>query len=144
MSRPTLTVPIHLPRRLALWALGLLFSSGLLWGAAAPAAPRSADTVIFPQPTEQSAARPAGSPSTGYILFVVICLGGGAWLWFRAKGKGRSLKNHGSEISIDETRPLGNRQYLVLTSCRGRSFLIGVSQGRIDVVSEVPPSEPTP
>jgi hypothetical protein len=33
---------------------------------------------------------------------------------------------------------------LVLTSCRGRSFLIGVSQGRIDVVSEVPAAEPTP
>ena len=143
MSRPTLTVPIHPPRRLALWALGLFFSSSLLWGAA-PAAPRSADTVIFPQPVEQSATRPTGSPSTGYIVFVVLCLGGGAWLWFRAKGKGRSLKTSGSEISIDETRPLGNRQYLVLTSCRGRSFLIGVSQGRIDVVSEVPPSEPTP
>ena len=143
MSRPALTELIHLPRRLALWALGLVFSSGLLW-AAAPTAPRSADTVIFPQPVEQSAARPAGTPSTGYIVFVVICLGGGAWLWFRAKGKGRSLKNSGSEISINETRPLGNRQYLVLTSCRGRSFLIGVSQGRIDVISEVPPSEPTP
>ncbi len=143
MSRLTLTVPIHPPRRLALWALGSLFSSSLLLGAA-PAAPRSADTVIFPQPVDQSAARPAGTPSTGYIVFVVICLGGGAWLWFRAKGKGRSLKNSGSEISIDETRPLGNRQYLVLTSCRGRSFLIGVSQGRIDVISEVPSSEPTP
>lgn len=143
MSRPAFTVLIHWPRRLVLWALGLVFSSGLLW-AAAPTAPRTADTVIFPQPVEPSATRPAGTPSTGYIIFVVICLGGGAWLWFRAKGKGRSLKNSGSEISIDETRPLGNRQYLVLTSCRGRSFLIGVSQSRIDVISEVPPSEPTP
>jgi len=143
MSGPTFTVLTPRPRRLALWVLGLVFSSGLLWGAA-PAAPRSADTVIFPQPTEPNTARPAGSPSTAYIVFVALCLGGGVWLWFRAKGKGRSLKNHGSEISIDETRPLGNRQYLVLTSCRGRSFLIGVSQGRIDVVSEVPAAEPTP
>ena len=143
MSRPTLTASIQRPRRLALWALGLVFSGGLLWGAASTA-PRSADTVIYPQPIEQSAARPEGSPSTGYIVFVVLCLGGGAWLWFRAKGNGRSLKNQGAEISIEETRPLGNRQYLVLTSCRGRSFLIGVSQGRIDLVSEVPPSEPTP
>ena len=143
MSRPALTAPMQRPRRLTLWALGLLFSSGLLWGAA-PAAPRSADTVIFPQPIEPSTTRPASSPSIGYIAFVVICIGGGTWLWFRAKGKGRSLKNSGSEISIDETRPLGNRQYLVLTSCRGRSFLIGVSQGRIDVISEVPPSEATP
>jgi len=143
MSRPTLTASIQRPRRLALWALGLVFSGGLLWGAA-PTAPRSADTVIYPQPIEQSAARPEGSPSTGYIVFVVLCLGGGAWLWFRAKGNGRSLKNQGAEISIEETRPLGNRQYLVLTSCRGRSFLIGVSQGRIDLVSEVPPAEPTP
>jgi flagellar protein FliO/FliZ len=128
---------------LVLWALGLLFASGWL-AAATPTAPRSADTVIFPQPVEPAVARPADSPSTGYIVFVVLCLGGGAWLWFRAKGKGRSLKTTGSEISIDETRPLGNRQYLVLTSCRGRSFLIGVSQGRIDLVSEVPSSDPAP
>ena len=143
MSHPPLTAPGVCRRRFVLWALGLLFVSGWL-GAATPTAPRSADTVIFPQPVEPTIARPADSPSTGYIVFVVLCLGGGAWLWFRAKGKGRSLKTTGSEISIDETRPLGNRQYLVLTSCRGRSFLIGVSQGRVDLVSEVPPSEPAP
>jgi flagellar protein FliO/FliZ len=143
MSHPPLTAPGFCRRRFFLWALGLLFVSGWL-GAATPTAPRSADTVIFPQPVEPTIARPADSPSTGYIVFVVLCLGGGAWLWFRAKGKGRSLKTTGSEISIDETRPLGNRQYLVLTSCRGRSFLIGVSQGRVDLVSEVPPSEPAP
>ena len=143
MSHPPLTAPGFCRRRLGLWTLGLLFVSGWL-GTATPTAPRSADTVIFPQPVEPAIARPADSPSTGYIVFVVLCLGGGAWLWFRAKGKGRSLKTTGSEISIDETRPLGNRQYLVLTSCRGRSFLIGVSQGRVDLVSEVPPSEPAP
>ena len=143
MSHPPLTAPGFCRRRFVLWALGLLFVSGWL-GAATPTAPRSADTVIFPQPVEPTIARPADSPSTGYIVFVVLCLGGGAWLWFRAKGKGRSLKTTGSEILIEETRPLGNRQYLVLTSCRGRSFLIGVSQGRIDLVSEVPPSDPAP
>jgi len=143
MSHPPFTAPGLCRRRLVLGALGLLFASGWL-GAATPTAPRSADTVIFPQPVEPTVARPADSPSTGYIVFVVLCLGGGAWLWFRAKGKGRSLKTTGSEISIEETRPLGNRQYLVLTSCRGRSFLIGVSQGRIDLVSEVPSSDPAP
>ena len=143
MSHPPFTASGLCRRRLVLGALGLLFASGWL-GAATPTAPRSADTVIFPQPVEPAVARPADSPSTGYIVFVVLCLGGGAWLWFRAKGKGRSLKTTGSEISIEETRPLGNRQYLVLTSCRGRSFLIGVSQGRIDLVSEVPSSDPAP
>lgn len=143
MSPPPFTALGFCRRCLVVWALGLLFASGWL-GAATPTAPRSADTVIFPQPVEPTIARPADSPSTGYIVFVVLCLGGGAWLWFRAKGKGRSLKTNGSEILIEETRPLGNRQYLVLTSCRGRSFLIGVSQGRIDLVSEVPPSDPAP
>lgn len=143
MSHLPSTAPGFCRRRLVLWTLGLLFA-GVWLGAATPTAPRSADTVIFPQPVEPAVARPADSPSIGYIVFVVLCLGGGAWLWFRAKGKGRSLKTNGSEISIEETRPLGNRQYLVLTSCRGRSFLIGVSQGRIDLVSEVPPSDPAP
>jgi flagellar protein FliO/FliZ len=143
MSHPSLTAPIFCRGRLVLWALGLVLASGWL-GGATPTAPRSADTVIFPQPVEESVARPAGSPSTSYIVFVVLCLGGGTWLWFRAKGKGRSPKTSGSEISIEETRPLGNRQYLVLTSCRGRSFLIGVIQRRMELVSEVPPSEPAP
>ena len=71
-----------------------------------------------------------------------IYIGGGAWLWVRAKGRG--VKSTGSAIVIDETRPLGNRQYLVLTSCRGRSFLVGVSQGRIDVIAEVPPAANAP
>ena len=123
--------------------LGFFLSSGLLWGA--NDAPRSANTVIFPQPLEQGAARVSSStPSSAYIVFVLLCIGVGAWLWFRAKGKGRNLTSVATEISIDETRPLGNRQYLVLTSCRGRSFLVGVSQGRIDMISEVPSSETAP
>jgi flagellar protein FliO/FliZ len=143
MSHPALTAPIFDRCRLVLWALGLVFASGWL-GGATPTAPRSDDTIIFPQPVEQRVAQSADSPSTSYIVFVVLCLGGGAWLWFRAKGKGRLLRTSSTEISIEETRSLGNRQYLVLTSCRGRSFLIGVSQGRIDLVSEVPPAEPAP
>jgi len=126
---------------LVLGLLGFL-SSGLLW--AANDAPRSANTVIFPQPSEPSAARASSTPSSAYFVFALVCIGGGAWLWFRAKGKGRGLSSVSTEISIDETRPLGNRQYLVLTSCRGRSFLVGVSQGRIDLISEVPSSETAP
>jgi len=127
---------------LVMGLLGFFLSSGSL--RAANDTPRSANTVIFPQPVEQTAARPSSTPSSAYIVFVLMCIGGGAWLWFRAKGKNRNLSNIATEISIDETRPLGNRQYLVLTSCRGRSFLVGVSQGRIDLISEVPSSETAP
>jgi len=142
MSR--LNFPDSAPLRcgLLIGLLGFFLSSGLLWGA--NEAPRSANTVIFPQPTEATTVRPTGTPSTAYFVFVLVCLGVGAWLWFRAKGKGRGLSSVAKEISIEETRPLGNRQYLVLASCRGRSFLVGVSQGRIDVISEVPPSETAP
>jgi len=127
-------------RWLSLGLLGGLLASASLW--AAEAAPRAADTVISPQANGPVAARPGDAPSVAYFVFVALCLGGGAWLWVRAKGRG--VKNTGSAIVIDETRPLGNRQYLVLTSCRGRSFLVGVSQGRIDVIAEVPPAANAP
>jgi flagellar protein FliO/FliZ len=38
-------------------------------------------------------------------------------------------------LAIDETRSLGNKQYLVVASYEGKKFLIGVCPGRIDMLS---------
>jgi flagellar protein FliO/FliZ len=40
-------------------------------------------------------------------------------------------------LAIDETRSLGNRQYLVVASYEGKKFLIGVCPGRIDMLSSL-------
>ena len=47
---------------------------------------------------------------------------------------------HIDKITIDEVRPLGNKQHLVLVSCRGQSFLVGVSADRIVPISTLPPA----
>ena len=60
--------------------------------------------------------------------------GGGVWLLLRsrhAKAAGRVS----SALAIDETKPLGNRQYLVVASYEGKKFLLGVCPGRIDLLS---------
>jgi flagellar protein FliO/FliZ len=38
-------------------------------------------------------------------------------------------------LAVEETRSLGNRQYLVVASYQDKKFLIGVCPGRIDLLS---------
>jgi flagellar protein FliO/FliZ len=38
-------------------------------------------------------------------------------------------------LAVDETRSLGNRQYLVVASYEGKKFLLGVCPGRIEMLS---------
>src|SRR5215204_4724635 len=68
------------------------------------------------------------------LVFGVLLAGAGGWMvWRNRRGVpvGRDLR----ALAIDETRSLGNRQYLVVASYEGKKFLIGVCPGRIDMLS---------
>ncbi len=108
--------------------------------ASSPAAERGGDTVLYPIDGDSrvlgGAAAPADQFSTGWLVAGVVLVGAGAWVWFqRARPGGRA--GAGKLIGIEETKSLGNRQFLVVASCDGRRFLLGVSPGHINTLADL-------
>ncbi|PTY08788.1 hypothetical protein DB347_04250 [Opitutaceae bacterium EW11] len=103
---------------------------------------RKADTIIYPK---GSAEKPAGvadpnehQGSGSYVLVVALILAAvGAWVLIQRR-KGAPLVSRGPrKLQLEETRPLGNRQYLVVANYDGRKFLLGVTTGQIQLLSEL-------
>lgn len=111
-----------------------------------PAEPsRSPETVIYPKTAEQKAAegavvKPESGPSgSAYLVIAVLLAAAGGWiLWKRKAG----LTPFGSPVArkllVEETKSLGGRQYLVVASYEGRRFLLGVSPGKVELLSHLP------
>ncbi len=114
--------------------------------AAEPAAPlfseRSSETLLYPSGSPDSPeaprAAPGGSGATWVFTVLVIAAAAGVWYWRRRNGS--PSRKHGL-IAIEDTRPLGNRQFLVVASCDGRRFLLGVAAGNIQLLSTLDPKE---
>ncbi len=103
-----------------------------------PTAPRTGDTLLFP--TGNAPAAPAVTPSANagsvggtWVFIGLTALAAGGFWWWRLRG--RSPLGRRGSISIEDTRPLGNRQFLVVASCDGRRFLLGVAPGGIQMLS---------
>ena len=108
---------------------------------------RSAETVIYPKDTPGAASsgaedRRGGSPWMLAGAFL-LTLGGG-WLLLRRRSlpAGRAARS-GRLLVIEETKSLGNRQYLVVAGCGGRRFLLGVTPGRIQRLAALDEDEDT-
>lgn len=105
----------------------------------------SDESIIYPRgPGSREAETPGRPASDGFgWLTSVLALsmaGAGVWLLWRKK-QNAVPRAGGRKIQIEETRPMGNRQYLIVARCEGRRFLLGVTPGRIDVVSPLDPAE---
>jgi flagellar protein FliO/FliZ len=92
--------------------------------------------VITPGASRVAApAASAGSTLNSMSLILGVALAGaGGWLvWRNRRGVpvGRDLRS----LAIEETRSLGNRQFLVVAAYKDKRFLIGVCPGRIDMLS---------
>lgn len=104
---------------------------------ALPAGVRAADdnTIFTPGASRNEAPAAVGGGLGSVSLVLGLALAGaGAWLlWRQRRGlpAGRELR----ALAIDETRSLGNRQFLVVASYEGRKFLLGVCPGRIDMLT---------
>jgi flagellar protein FliO/FliZ len=94
------------------------------------------DTIIVPGASRaESAAKSGGvSLNTVSLLIGVVLAGVGGWMVWRNR-RGVPVARDLRSLAIDETRSLGNRQYLVVASYEGKKFLIGVCPGRIDMLS---------
>ncbi len=114
-------------------------------GTAATDPQRAPDTIIFPKgSTEKPAAMPISPIDTGvgggaYMLVVLTLAGAGAWLLWRRRAGGSPFGGKDDhKLVIQETRNLGNRQYLVVATYEGKKFLLGVTSERIQMLTTLP------
>jgi flagellar protein FliO/FliZ len=110
--------------------------AALALGCAARAFAADEDKVIFPGASRTEApAKSAASGVNSVTLVLGLALAGvGGWLVWRNR-RGTPLGRETRALSVEETRSLGNRQYLVVASYEDKKFLIGVCPGRIDLLS---------
>lgn len=113
--------------------------------AAEPAPARSADTLLYPGggPSGTAPGQPVrpGGAGASWLFAGVVGVAAGAWWFWRRRGLGPAARRAGS-LAIEETRPLGNRQFLVVASCDGRRFLLGVAPGGIQMLAPLDAKEP--
>lgn len=109
-------------------------------------ASRSEATIIYPKASsEHSATTAASAPRSGGSLALagalLLALGGG-WLLLKRRGMipSRAVRAD-RKIVIEETRSLGNRQYLVVAGYEGKKFLLGVTAGQIQMLSTLDSEE---
>ena len=107
--------------------------------APAAVAPLSGQTVIYPKnaaDTTKPALAGEHDSNRSLILVVAFLLAaGGVWLMVQRRKAGPGGGRGGRKLQIDETRPLGNRQYLVVADYDGKKFLLGVTPGRIQMLT---------
>ncbi len=103
---------------------------------AAPAYPADDATVFVPKSARTEAPVKTEGPTFASIslLLGVALAGVGGWLVLRNR-RHPAVGRDQRALAVDETRSLGNRQYLVVASYAGRKFLIGVCPGRIDMLA---------
>lgn len=93
--------------------------------------------IIFPGGGSQPTPLPptVGGAANTITLFVAALFAAvGGWLYWRNR-KAPGLGRDSRLLTIEETRGLGNRQYLVVASYDGKKFLLGVCPGRIDMLA---------
>ena len=120
--------------------------AALAWAISAPGAPVNNEEVIVPNGTVAAKA-PASAPATGSgpltVVGVLVLAGAAGRMLWRARAGGLNQVNRvARKLAVEETRSLGNRQYLVVASYQDKKFLIGVCPGRIDLLSALHASSP--
>ena len=113
--------------------------------------PPAPETVLYPK---GSAAAPAAAPTpradssygaTSLLVVAMLLAAGGAWLlWRRRAGPGFLAGRSAHKLQIEETRSLGNRQYLVVAVYEGQKILLGVTPGQIQLLTPLSTGEGKP
>ncbi len=93
--------------------------------------------IIFPNGSGHAAEPASAGGGTANLITLVVALliaAVGAWLFMRNR-RTTGISREGRVLAIEETRSLGNRQYLVVASYEDKKFLLGVCPGRIDMLA---------
>ncbi len=119
-------------RLLVLWL-------ALLWPVAAQTAATvgtDESKVIYPKASSASAPTPDAGGAIGLstVLGALALAAGGVWFLVRSRAAKTTVRL-GQALAVEETKSLGNRQFLVVASYEGQKFLLGVVPGRIDFLS---------
>ncbi len=114
------------------WAATLLLAAALAGRAVAA----DDNTVIVPGASRVEAPAPGAASSLNSVTLVLglALAAAGGWMVLRHR-RGAPVGRTQRALAVDETRSLGNRQYLVVASYEGKKFLIGVCPGRIDLLA---------
>jgi flagellar protein FliO/FliZ len=112
---------------------------------AAPA--RGEETVIFPSrassAAETEALVPTASNPSGWVFAALVGFGAAGLWWWTRRGKTMAGKKIINGLAVEQTHSLGNRQYLVVAGCDGRRFLLGVTSGQINMLSDLDATKPS-
>jgi flagellar protein FliO/FliZ len=125
----------------ARWLAAAVAVAALALAAAAAVDPVAPDRIIVPARAAAPAAPAGAGGGVLTILAVSALAAAGVWLLVRAR-TGRGAGGVPRHLAVDETRSLGNRQYLVVASYREKKFLIGVCPGRIDLLAPLHDAAP--
>ncbi|HWA85567.1 MAG TPA: flagellar biosynthetic protein FliO [Opitutus sp.] len=134
----TLAASLRL-RRIAMACLALAFAGALR---AENFPPSSPGAVIYPRGTAAAAAAERAGKSDGpgaaTAAAGLALLAVGGWFWWRYRRNPGLLKHRQAQrLAIEETRALGNRQFLMVVAHDDRRFLLGVCPGRIENLAEL-------
>ena len=103
---------------------------------APPPVARTGDTVLFPAglPAPGSPDAPAPGSGSAWLLVVIVLLAAGGFVLLRRRTAGAASRRSAG-LAVEETRALGNRQFLMVAACDGRRYLLGVTPGGINLLA---------
>lgn len=110
-------------------------------------ASREPGTLIYPQgspdrPTQPAASGKGSGQSWTLLAAALLLAGAGVWVVLKRRGPAGLLPTRADrKIVIEESRSLGNRQYLVVAGYEDRKFLIGVTPGQIQLLARLDASQ---
>lgn len=111
----------------------------LVFGVAIVSARAADDNKIFYPGVSAGGSAPTSAAGGGVmnavtLVLAVLLAAVGTWMIWRNR-RGAVGTRDSRNLAVEETRSLGNRQYLVVASFEGRRFLLGVCPGRIDMLA---------
>ncbi len=122
----------------------LTVAPAALVGAEPPPATPEAAGIIYPRNSPEArpgAATDSTFPVWGTLGVAAVLAGTGLYLLKRGQLGGARGADMRQRLAIEETRPLGNKQFLAVATYGGRRMLLAVCPGRIDLLCRLDESD---